>query len=138
MKNIEYKIGGIELQINPGDAGRSRRTIEPHCFIGVASEEERDVSFYAANVAYHSDVAKRYRLNGAWIVGGGIFVVGEKNLFVLNYSRDYKKVHPNALKIFAGLLKGELEKSGLEIDSVKIDDVPMGINDYWTQIYDER
>ncbi len=130
MKNLEYKIG--ELEINP-DKLRFDGPIPYYSSHKFVVELVNDIaSIYVAEGERHMYIALKFGLDESHLVGGGSLYLDREGRLVLNdYSGDYGAIPKAVAKRFAELIIPELKKIGIEVDEIEVNPCESYINDFW-------
>lgn len=132
MKNIEYRIGGLD--INPKAFKFEGKDPYGAGHLFVVEALDNILSIYVAETYRHYRVVKRFGLDESKIVGGGSCYLNKDEQLVLNdYSGDYNAITKESAQIFAELIIMELAKFDIQVKGIFVDPDISKLNYYWTK-----
>lgn len=143
MTNLEYKIGGLDIDVKcfsfPLPFVRSPK----HRFV---VNTEDGVRIYVANEFSHQEVVSAFRLDEklgeklgamermrrmfAYTWGGGYCYIQDKTLVLDSRSQDFGGIPKEVAQKLAELIRSEIEKLGIECSGISVNPEPP-VNPNW-------
>jgi len=133
VENLEYRIGGIEINRDRINFNGEDPYEAAHKFVVAFTDNQ--VALYIAGARRHFQVADKFKLGDlgdlTFVGGGSCYIDKNGNLILNDYSGDYKAIPKEVAQTLAELLVPELQKQGIEVKGIVADPLLSKLNQFW-------
>jgi hypothetical protein len=130
---LTCKLGGLVVNINKiRFTGTDPYHDAPHKFVTPAQAQKGTVEIYAAEALEHLDIVDNFRLIGAIVGGGSLYINGEGRLVLGEYSKMFGAIPREIAKEFGNLLIPALqEQYELTFTGLLVNPSPEQLSSFW-------
>lgn len=130
MTNLEYKIGGLNIDPNRIYFEENNPYLSAHKFIVLVNSGI--ASIYVSKANEHREIVYHFNLDKTKIYGGGdIYLDYSNNLALTAFSAKFNAIPKEVAQKFAELLIPELKKKKLIINGLNAHPNELLIHEYW-------